>query len=444
MPARRKDVHLRTPAIISENRTSTLPMKGTLIGGHGAAAAAPSSTLPIQLEQPVATAPDTPRASATRRTTVLPRRAPDGGPASFDMHPRFQRVKTLGEGAMGKVELVRDNDIRRTVAVKHLLGGTDSAAALARFADEVRVVGQLEHPGIVPIYDVDKGEDGQLYLVMKHLHGDTMEQVIERLRAGDSAYVARFSLETRVRIFLGVLDAVGYAHARGVLHRDLKPANIMIGPYGEVTVLDWGIAKPLRRATDPGSPDPLAPTLVEPSDARLLETQAGQLAGTPLYMSPEQAAGLNDDLDERSDVYTLCVLLYEWLALHHPLQDRQSVAEVLATLVLNDYTRQQLGPAAQAAGVPMEYLWLIVRGLVRNRDERYQTAKELEHAIKAVQDGKIKVQCEITLAKRLLNSANHWIDHHPRLYTALVRASVASVAAVAAAVGVFAALRILG
>jgi len=179
-----------------------------LIGGHGTAADAPASTLPLQFDTPHTPVPDTPRTSATRRTTVLPRRTPNGGASSFDLHPRFQRVKTLGEGAMGRVELVRDNDIRRTVAVKHLLDGTDTVAALSRFADEVRVIGQLEHPGIVPVYDVDKGEDGQLYLVMKHLQGDAMEQVIDRLRAGDSPYTERFSLETRVRIFLGVLDAV--------------------------------------------------------------------------------------------------------------------------------------------------------------------------------------------------------------------------------------------
>jgi serine/threonine protein kinase len=176
----------------------------------------------------------------------------------------------------------------------------------------------------------------------------------------------------------------------------------------------------------------------------MLETQAGHLAGTPLYMSPEQAAGLNDDLDERSDIYTLCVLLYEWLVLRHPLQDRQSIPEVLATLVLSDYTRQQLVPSAKAAGVPMEYVWLITRGLVRSRDERYQTVKELEAAISAIQNGNVRVQCEITLAKRSLNAVSHWIDRHATLYTVLVRSSIATLALTAATAVVLVALRAFG
>jgi hypothetical protein len=164
------------------NATS-LELKTTLVGGVGDASSRPrlSATLlgpyPASFEEaaPRKAAPSV--QSSTRRTTVLPRRAAGKQTATLELRPRFQRVKTLGEGAMGRVELVRDNDIRRTVAVKHLHGGTESAAALARFADEVRVIGQLEHPGIVPVYDVDKGEDGQLYLVMKHLEGETMEQV---------------------------------------------------------------------------------------------------------------------------------------------------------------------------------------------------------------------------------------------------------------------------
>jgi serine/threonine protein kinase len=162
-----------------------------------------------------------PRDSTTSRTTVLPRRASGGATLSAEVHPRFERLKTLGEGAMGHVDLVRDNDIRRTVAVKQLRSGSDSVEMLSRFADEVRVVGQLEHPGIVPIYDVDRAEDGQLFLVMKHVQGETMEHVLERLRAGEPEYAARFTLEYRVRLFLSVLDAMSYAHAHGVLHRDL-------------------------------------------------------------------------------------------------------------------------------------------------------------------------------------------------------------------------------
>jgi len=235
-------------------------------------------------------------ASVAERTTVLPRRKKMPA-AEADLEPtqrlRFERVRLLGQGAMGQVELARDNDIRRTVAVKRMIGDTISAEALMRFADEIRVVGQLEHPGIVPIYDVGRDANGDVYLVMKHLEGESMEEVIDKLKAGDPDYCERFPVEYRVHLFLQVLDAVRYAHARGILHRDLKPANIQIGPFGEVTVMDWGIAKPFSPAQQSNDVQLLDKTLLE-SQGRLLETQFGSLAGTPLYMSPEQAAGRND------------------------------------------------------------------------------------------------------------------------------------------------------
>jgi serine/threonine protein kinase len=282
-----------------ENAAPPLDAKRTLVGGHRAAG--PSGHVPSLTATVVGTATPQPAArveledfdfgeraqdsspAVAGRTTVLPRTGRGPGEVAVELMPRFHPLKTIGEGAMGEVQLVRDNDIRRTVAVKRLLGGTQSESALLRFADEIRVVGQLEHPGIVPVYDVGRAEDGQLYLVMKHLQGETMENIISRLQAGEPAYVERFTAEYRVRLFLGILDAMVYAHARGVLHRDIKPANIMIGPYGEVTMMDWGIAKPIasKRASS-DDVDSLAHTALDSQDERLLETQQGSLAGTPL------------------------------------------------------------------------------------------------------------------------------------------------------------------
>ncbi|HEY3666927.1 MAG TPA: serine/threonine-protein kinase [Polyangiaceae bacterium] len=368
------------------------------------------------------------------RSTVLPRRNKHEQSPELEAgaRPRFDRVRLLGKGAMGEVELARDNDIRRTVAVKRLHSDATSEAALLRFADEIRVVGQLEHPGIVPIYDVGRDDAGQVYLVMKHLHGETMEDVIAKLHAGDASYRARFSLEYRVHLFLGVLDAVRYAHARGILHRDIKPANIQIGPFGEVTVMDWGIAKPIERKNQITGAEPLDRTLVESHDRRLLQTQLGSLAGTPLYMSPEQAAGRNADLDERSDVYALSVLFYEWLVLEHPLQGKNTITEVLAAIISEDYTKRALFEPAHSAGVPMEYVWIAVRGLERDRERRFQSVTELEDAIKRVLDGHISVQCHVTFGKRAASNFTHWIDRHPLAYTALFAATtVAAVAGLA-------------
>ena len=360
-------------------------------------------------------------ATQAGRSTVLPRRTKNEQTLELEAgaRPRFDRVRLLGKGGMGEVELARDNDIRRTVAVKRLNSELASEAALLRFADEIRVVGQLEHPGIVPIYDVGRDDTGQVYLVMKHLHGETMEDVIAKLYAGDPTYRARFSLEYRVHLFLGILDAVRYAHARGILHRDIKPANIQIGPYGEVTVMDWGIAKPIERKADGTDAEPLGRTLLESHDHRLLQTQLGSLAGTPLYMSPEQAAGRNAELDERSDVYSLCVVFYEWLVLEHPLQGKQTITEVLAAIISEEYTKRALFEPAQVAGVPMEYVWIVVRGLARDRARRYQSVTELEDAIKRVLDGHIRVQCHVTFGKRAASGVSNWIDRNVLLYTLL-------------------------
>jgi serine/threonine-protein kinase len=383
--------------------------------------------------------PDEP-ASKVGRTTVLPRRAGNTGGLAVQREPRFHHVRMLGAGAMGQVDLVRDNDIQRTVAVKQMLCGPASEEALLRFADEVRITGRLEHPGIVPIYDVGRGEDGRFYQVMKHLEGETMEEIIGHLQAGDPAYLERFTPEYRACLFLGVLDAMSYAHARGVLHRDLKPSNIMIGPYGEVTVLDWGIAKPLGKEQSPRDVEPFGRTCPEGLAGRLLETQIGALAGTPLYMSPEQAAGMNGELDERSDVYSLCAVLYEWLVLRHPLGDKKSVPEVLASLVLREYSAADLFGPAQAAGAPMEYIWIANKGLQRDRDERYQSVSELETALKAVLDGNILVQCQVTLAKSYAHRLLHWIDRHARLYTNLFRAAKFLLNAAAVAIVIAAAV----
>jgi serine/threonine-protein kinase len=247
-----------------------------------------------------------------------------------------------------------------------------------------------------------------------------MESVIEKLRAGDAAYLERFSVEHRVHLFLGVLDAIRYAHSRGILHRDLKPANIMIGPFGEVTVLDWGIAKPIARAGAKQEPvAALDRTFVDSHDERLLETQFGSLAGTPLYMSPEQAAGRNDELDERSDVYALAVIFYEWLTFEHPMRGKSTVTELLAAIIAQDYDVSELFRRAWPRGVASEWVYLIGRALRRNRDERIQNVDQLMGEIRNVLEGRIAVQCHLTFAKRAAQVFAHWVDRHPVQYSAV-------------------------
>ncbi len=312
-----------------------------------------------------------------------------------------------------------------------------SAAALLRFADEVRTVGQLEHPSIVPVHDVGIDDDGQVFLVMKYVEGSTLEELIARLRAGDPDAVARYTIPERVEILAKTLEALAYAHARGYVHRDLKPANVMVGPHGEVTLMDWGIAKRI------GSDDVVdaTATTAERSD-RLVETTAGSILGTPMYMSPEQAAGRNNELDARSDVFAASLLAIELFTLRHPLEKVASLPATLATLMHHDLgTRDQLSPLYFAARAPMELMWFAIDGLQRDPNQRYRNAAHMLEELRRVQSGRVVVRCPVTCAKAGLGRINMLIDRWPRtfvstvsivllsLIAALVWAAIASVRA---------------
>jgi serine/threonine-protein kinase len=163
-----------------------------------------------------------------RNLTVLPH--VEGTGTALTLKPRaetrYENVRQLGVGAMGEVNLVRDNDIGRTVAMKKLVARTQNPVGVARFIDEIRTIGHLEHPNIVPIYDVGVEENGEIFFVMKHIDGETLEEIISKLDAGDPDYLARYTLDYRVEIFLGLLRALQCAHAKGIIHRDIKPAKV--------------------------------------------------------------------------------------------------------------------------------------------------------------------------------------------------------------------------
>ena len=221
---------------------------------------------------------------------------------------RYRLLERIARGGMGVVYAAEDQTLSRRVALKVLdvpVPGSDFAHRLNR---EARVLARLEHPGIVPVHDVGTLADGRVFYTMKFVEGRRLDLHLESVP----------SLPDRLRLFLRICDAVAFAHARGVLHRDLKPANVMVGAFGEVLVMDWGLAKILR---DPGSaktpadpdatifrpPNPL-PTETESTQATAI-TGHGTILGTPGYMSPEQARGDIAQLDQRSDIFSLGALL---------------------------------------------------------------------------------------------------------------------------------------
>lgn len=237
-------------------------------------------------------------------------------PAAVDPTPAaigggFERYETrelLGAGGMGEVRRCSDETIGRDVAIKIVrdIGGDAASEVRRRFEREARIQGQLEHPSIVPVYDLGTRPDGVAYFTMKRVRGKTLEEIVRGLRAGDQAIVSEFGRRRLLNAFATACLAVAYANSRGVVHRDLKPANIILGDFGEVYVLDWGIAKVVGEAAEAF----FSSGASTPEQA----TQAGEMLGTPGYMAPEQVRG-ELELDQRADVYSLGMILFELLAL---------------------------------------------------------------------------------------------------------------------------------
>jgi hypothetical protein len=229
--------------------------------------------------------------------TVAPSTTPPDPPAVS----RYERHATLGEGGMGVIHLVSDRRIGREVAMKTMRPERALYASFVdRFVREACVQGQLEHPAIVPVYDLGVDALHAPFFTMKRVHGATFAEIITRLRDGDAEALGRYGRRKLLTAFASVCQAIDFAHTRGVIHRDLKPSNVMMGDFGEVYVLDWGVAKITTGAEiEPhGSMTPPAGTETH--------TLAGVAMGTPGYMSPEQLVAARD-VDGRTDVYALGV-----------------------------------------------------------------------------------------------------------------------------------------
>ncbi len=354
----------------------------------------------------------------TLRTTVLPRVEVVGTESKIvaDGKLRYERSHRIGEGGVGEVIKARDNDIDRDVAIKQLRAEMkESHATVLRFAEEVRTVGKLEHPNIVPIHDVGVHPNGEYFFVMKYVNGETLESIIDKLAAGDAEYHAKYDFERRVELMMGVLEAIAYAHSKKMIHRDIKPANVMVGPYGEVVVMDWGLAREVS------GPEPVHAPNDSPDASggrKLFKTQVGAVLGTPAYMSPEQARG--DELDERSDVYSLTMMFYELLTLQHPLANHTSLESMLEAVKNEAVPPAIFQPTVSAQGkVPAELSWFVEKGLRKDKSERFQTVDEMIDRLRRRAAGTIPVQCPITFTMRgtmlLRQALEKW--PYPTLWT---------------------------
>jgi serine/threonine protein kinase len=212
---------------------------------------------------------------------------------------RYRIGEPVGQGGMGIVYRARDLALERDVALKVLRPELSGPEAAARLEREARILARLEHPGIVPVHDAGTLADGRIFYVMKLVLGERLQELAERA-----------PLSEVLRVFLRVCETVGFAHARGVVHRDLKPSNIMVGGFGEVLVLDWGIARVLGVPAEATAADSAGAA----EAASGTDTAPGTVLGTPGFMAPEQAEGRLDQVDARTDVFALGAILRALLA----------------------------------------------------------------------------------------------------------------------------------
>ena len=214
---------------------------------------------------------------------------------------RYELRGEVARGGMGVVYLARDRELERDVALKVIAAEAADLEAAARLRREARIIARLEHPGIVPVHDAGTLPDGRVFYAMKLVSGQRLDALVQKAPP----------LRERLRVLQRICEPVAFAHAHGVIHRDLKPENVMVGPFGEVLVMDWGVAKhreePPPQANGEGTSPP-----------RSGDTAHGTILGTPAYMAPEQARGEVERVDARADVYALGAILYFMLTGHAP------------------------------------------------------------------------------------------------------------------------------
>jgi len=284
---------------------------------------------------------------------------------------RYTEFVPLGKGGGGQLRACLDNNLGRKVVIKTLpphLANHDYLRA--RFLREARVTAQLQHPNTVPVYEVGHDNEGRLYFTMKKVEGETLRDILENQIAGDQKAVHTYNLDRMLGVLIQVCNALAYAHAHGVVHRDVKPENIQIGSFGEVMLLDWGVAKVWAMDDD----DEPTRQLMEHEEL----TSEGQRPGTPLYMSPEQVRG-GGEIDNRTDIYSIGVVLYEILTLKEPHRGAR-VSETFEMIL-----KESAIPPEQRTPnryIPKLLSKITLKAMEKDPNNRYETMQEMIDALR--------------------------------------------------------------
>jgi WD40 repeat protein/serine/threonine protein kinase len=295
---------------------------------------------------------------------------------------RFCILRPHAKGGLGQISVALDAELHREVALKELRPErADDPVSRARFLLEAEITGRLEHPGVVPVYGLGSDAQGRPFYAMRFVKGQSLKEAIDRFHAvehsdGNDPRQWNLPLRQLLNQFVSVCNVMAYAHSRGVIHRDLKPANILLGPYGETLVVDWGLAKVVGRGEEAAPAGAVEVTLQPASGSS--ETLPGTALGTPAYMSPEQAEGRLERVGPRSDIYSLGVTLYCLLTGKPPI-DESDVGAALGRVQRGEFPP----PRAVRPGIPQGLEAICLKATAVDPEDRYSTpralADEIEH-----------------------------------------------------------------